>query len=122
MSGETPFVNSDGPVAYLITFPTYGTCLHGDERGSVDRLHNIPGTPMLPANEQRRDHERRRLRHAPIMLDACARAVVHRTLWEVAEYRGWTIHAVNVRSNHVHVAVSADRSVERIMNDLKSWS
>jgi len=28
--------------AYLITFTTYGTWVHGDERGSVDREHNIP--------------------------------------------------------------------------------
>jgi hypothetical protein len=45
-SDDPPFVSSDGPLAYLITFPTYGTWLHGDERGSVDRDHNLPGTPV----------------------------------------------------------------------------
>jgi hypothetical protein len=28
------------PLAYLITFRCYGTWLHGDSRGSVDRFHN----------------------------------------------------------------------------------
>jgi len=32
------------------------------------------------------------------------------------------LHALNARTNHVHVVVSADRSPERVMNALKSWS
>ena len=35
------------PLAYFITFRAYGTWLHGDERGSVDRLHNTFGSPSL---------------------------------------------------------------------------
>jgi len=36
-----PHFESDNeriPLAYLITFRSYGTWLHGDERGSVDRF------------------------------------------------------------------------------------
>lgn len=121
-AAQAPFTNSDGPLAYLITFPTYGKWLHGDSRGSVDRDHNIPGTPMLPPDEKRRRYEDRQLRHKSIVLDAAARAVVQRTVLDVAEHRGWTVHAINVRSNHVHVVVSTDRAPERVMNDLKSWS
>jgi hypothetical protein len=36
------------PLAYLITFRSYGTWLHGDPRGSVDRFHNVYGKPRLP--------------------------------------------------------------------------
>ena len=32
------------PLGYLITFRGYGTWLHGDRRGSVDRFHNRFGT------------------------------------------------------------------------------
>ena len=32
---------------YFLTFRTYGTWLHGDERGSVDRKHNQFGEPLL---------------------------------------------------------------------------
>jgi hypothetical protein len=46
------------PVGYLITFRSYGTWLHGDRRGSVDRLHRIYGTPRLPPNNQRRQYKR----------------------------------------------------------------
>ena len=36
------------PLAYLITFTCYGMRLRGDQAGSVDRKHNIPGTPLIP--------------------------------------------------------------------------
>jgi REP element-mobilizing transposase RayT len=121
-AAQAPFTSTDGPLAYLITFPTYGTWLHGDDRGSVDRDHNIPGTRLVPPNKTRRHYEQRRLRHDSIVLGAAARAVVQRTMSEVAEHRGWAVHAINVRRNHVHIVVSSDRSAERIMNDLKSWS
>ncbi len=31
------------------------------------------------------------------------------------------MHAVNVRTNHVHIVVTADRSPEEVMNQLKAW-
>jgi len=38
---------------YFITFSCYGTHLYGDESGSVDRQHNVPGSrlmdPRLPS-------------------------------------------------------------------------
>ena len=30
---------------YFITSACYGAHLHGDESGSVDRHHNVPGAP-----------------------------------------------------------------------------
>lgn len=111
-----------GPLAYFITFHTYGTWLHGDDRGSMDREHNEPGTPCLPPDEQRRRRAAAALRHAPVILGSHARAVVERTILEVAEHRGWTVHALAVRSNHVHVLVSAPDRPEPVMNAFKSWS
>jgi hypothetical protein len=43
------FQQTDAPIGYLITFRSYGTWLHGDERGSVDRNHRAYGTPMFAA-------------------------------------------------------------------------
>lgn len=109
-------------LGYLITFTTYGTWLHGDKRGSVDRDHNIPGTPQVDADARRVRHEVALLKNPPVLLSAERRALVHRTILEVCERRDWTLHALNVRSNHVHVVVSAPESPERVMNDLKSWA
>ena len=41
------------PLAFLITFSTYGAWLHGKEVGSVDRDHNEPETPFVPADPRR---------------------------------------------------------------------
>ena len=109
-------------LAYLITFPTYGSWLHGDDRGSVDREHNIPGTALLDPDEARRSRSMRRLSHPPIALNKERRTVVHRTIVEVAQHRDWTLHALNVRTNHVHLVISASELPEQVMNTLKSWS
>ena len=44
------FSTGEFALAYFITFRCYGTWLHGDERGSVDRFHNIYGMPFIPKN------------------------------------------------------------------------
>ena len=44
------FDDNEFPLAYLITFRCYGTWLHGDERGSMDRTHNVFGAPKIAAN------------------------------------------------------------------------
>jgi len=40
------------PLAYLISFRTARSWLHGDKRGSIDRFHNGYGSPYLPPNER----------------------------------------------------------------------
>jgi hypothetical protein len=58
------------PIAYFITFATYGTRLHGDERGTVDRTNNHYDTPYLPHDEIKRAKRRDDLKDAPLLLDA----------------------------------------------------
>jgi REP element-mobilizing transposase RayT len=110
------------PLAYFITFTTYGTWLHGHDPGSVDREHNAPGTPFLPPDPQREASQRQRLRQPPYRLDEPRRAVVLRTIHEVARHRGWRVWAVHVRTAHVHVVVTAGDRPEKVMSDFKAWS
>ena len=117
-SGNRP---SDA-LAYFITFHTYGTWLHGTERGSVDRAHNVPGTEFLRRDVAREQEELRRLKREPVFISPAMRTLVERTIIEVAEHRGWTLHAVNVRTNHVHLVVETEARPERVMNDLKSFA
>jgi REP element-mobilizing transposase RayT len=113
--------NTDAPLAYLITFRCYGTWLHGDERGSIDRLHNGYGTPYLPPNKSWHRHNSRQLGDEPIMLDAKQRKAVESAIRETCGIRNWALRAVNVRTNHVHVVVSAgDLSPGRVLNALKA--
>ena len=109
-------------LAYLITFSSYGTWLHGDQRSSVDRDHNIPGTPCVDPNPRRRRYEDTMLKHPAVVLGSDRRAVVHDSIEALCEHRNWTLHALNVRSNHVHALVSAPEPPERVMNDFKSWA
>jgi hypothetical protein len=108
------------PLADLITFTCYGTWLHGDERGSVDEEHNAFGTPVLSTDLERRARERDSLAEGDYSLDASRRRIALDALCEIAQRKGWILHAVHVRSNHVHIVVTASGPPERVMNDLKT--
>ena len=112
-------VRGDIPLAYLITFRSYGTWLHGDERGSVDRWHNYFGTPYFPANNARQGQNERRLKLAPITLYPEQRQSVAQAIRETCEIRAWMLRALNVRTNHVHTVLSANIGPELILNALK---
>jgi REP element-mobilizing transposase RayT len=112
----------NNPLAYFITFSCKGARLHGDPRGSVDRDHNQPEDDYAPANPVRVSSEADRMNHGPIVLSAEQRVCLEATMHEVSKHRGWTIHALAVRSNHLHVVVSASgTSPERVMNDLRAY-
>ena len=55
----------------------------------------------------RLDHEQRRL--------------VETTIADHCRIRGWTLYAVNCRSNHVHVVVAANRGPDQTREEFKAW-
>jgi REP element-mobilizing transposase RayT len=107
-------------LAYFITFTCYGTWLHGDERGSVDDEHNIPGEPVLPPDGERYARECDKLNEPQYQLDAPRRKIVVDAVCRIVRRKGWPLHAAHVRSNHVHVVVTAEGPPERVMNDFKA--
>ena len=108
------------PLAYLITFRCYGTWLHGDERGSVDRFHNQYGAPYFPPNDARQQQSETRLKHAPVVLDEEQRESVSQAIRETCDLRKWLLRALNVRTNHVHAVLSTDVRPELTLNALKA--
>jgi hypothetical protein len=64
------FDDNEFPLAYLISFRTYGTWLHGDERGSTSRRRNKYGTPRIAPNPRLQGAERKQLQHPPTRLDS----------------------------------------------------
>ena len=74
------------PLAYFITFTVYGVWLHGRETGSVDKEHNLPGTPFLPADPIREATMLANMREAPYLLDAAKSLQVH---------LGWVVQTYN---------------------------
>ena len=108
------------PLAYLITFRTYGTWLHGDARGSVDRHHNVYGTPMLDSKPALQAAERSQLRQSPILLTGAQCIMVAEAVRGVCRDRDWSLLALKVRSNHVHAVVAAPDLPEKVLHALKS--
>jgi REP element-mobilizing transposase RayT len=110
-------------LAYLITFRCYGTWLHGEERGSVDRRHyHRYGTPDMPPNEKILSAESRALTGKPMLLATRERRLVEIAIKEVCENREYSLYAVSVRTNHVHVVVGSGRRPELVMNAFKSYA
>jgi len=98
--------DTDTPLAHLITFRTYGTWLHGDKRGSVNRFRNIYGTRRLPADKNWIKVNSERLKREIVILNAAQRTSVEKAIKETCQKRGWILLAINVRTNHVHVVVA----------------
>jgi REP element-mobilizing transposase RayT len=107
-------------IAYFITFRTYGTWLHGDRRGSVDRFHNLYGTPRLPPNKLREKYMRSRMKRPPVRLSLRQRKVVEEAIRETCKTRKWILWAKNARTNHVHTVVTADCNSEDARRILKA--
>lgn len=104
-------------LAHHIVWTTYGTWLPGDERGWID--NGIRG--IQPPNPEREAGARQCLAQSPIELTHAQRAIVQRTIEDHCRIRGWPLHALNVRSNHIHVVVSSKQAAEEVMKQLKAW-
>jgi REP element-mobilizing transposase RayT len=114
--------DTDAPLAYFFSFHTYGTWLHGDKRGSVDRFHKTYGSPRLPANVPRHNYHHKLLRAPPFTLGKVERGVVREAVEACCTFKKWALLAVNVRTNHVHVIVSANENVKVVLESLKANS
>jgi REP element-mobilizing transposase RayT len=105
------------PLGYLLTWTTYGTWLPGDDRGWVESGKFGIQRP----NPSRLLMARRYMTASPVILDLSQRRIVEATIRDHCQIRHWTLHAVNVRSNHVHVVVTANIPPEGVMRQLKAW-
>src|SRR5262245_59649720 len=107
---------NDDPIAFLLTWSTYGTWLPGDARGWVEYQHgfHLPN-PILELESAARMTE-----------DACRlapdqREIVEKQVTESCEYKRWLVHAVNCRTNHVHIVLSSSAPPRTIREQLKAW-
>jgi REP element-mobilizing transposase RayT len=112
--------DTDTPLAFFISFRTYGTWLHGDKRGSIDRFHNRYGSPYMPPNETWRTYNQQQLKTEPLILGSSQRKSVEAAIRETCKIRKWSLLAFNVRTNHVHTVVSSDRDPELVLIALKA--
>ncbi len=113
--------DTEVPLAHLITFRCYGTWLHGDDRGAVDRFHNRYKAPFAPANQHRYKYNSGMLKGDAVILSARQRSSVERAIRETCAIRSWLLHAINVRTNHVHAVVTiGSKTPDRALNAFKA--
>lgn len=107
---------NDDPIAFFLTWSTYGTWLPGDARGWVEYQHGFQlPDPILELECAARMTE-----------DACRlaphqRERVNKQVPETCEHKRWLLHAVNCRTNHVHVVLSSSAAPKIIREQLKAW-
>ena len=113
--------DADIPLAFLITFRSYGTWLHGDERGSVNRFRNQYRSRRLPPEEKWIETNTQRLKGEIVTLNTAQRLCAEAAARETCEVRGWRLHAFNARTNHVHTVVSiGEKKPEIALNAFKA--
>jgi len=113
--------NTDIPLGFLITFRSYGTWLHGDERGSVNRFRNQYKSRRLPPEKNWLKTNSERLKNDPVILDGNQRRCVELAARETCAIKKWYLHAINVRTNHAHLVVSTgSRKPDLALNAFKT--
>jgi REP element-mobilizing transposase RayT len=108
----------DDPLAFFLTWNTYGTGCRAMRAVGSNYHHGwqLPD-PILERECQARMTE-----------DACVltreqREAVEAQVAETCQHRHWVLHAVNCRTNHVHVVLSAPNARPgKIRSDLKAWA
>lgn len=108
------------PLAFFLTWTTYGTWLPGDRRGSTDHNRDSNQPRRIVPNEPLRSHAQQIQRSDTVTLDPESRGVVNHAIHDLATEKRWAVHALNVRSNHVHLVVTAPGDPNRIMTASKA--
>ena len=106
------------PLAYHLIWTTYGTWLPGDARGWIQS-----GTwSVQPPDPEREQATRERMTETAVLLNPEQREAVTQMIGDHCRIRAWLLHAVNVRSNHVHVVLTCDCAGEKARDQLKLWT
>ncbi len=105
------------PLAYFLTWTTYGTWLPGDERGWV-----LKGKGFQVPNPIAQKFAKERMTESSCTLDDIQREIVNQTVADHCRIRNWFLHIVNGRTNHVHVVVTAPNIDGEVVRDqFKAW-
>jgi hypothetical protein len=107
------------PLAYFLTWTTYGTWLPGDARGWVSRRRR-DGKVVEAPSAALESFARDLMTETPVILDLSMRGIADEGIRQACREFHWTIRALEVRSNHVHIVVTAgDAGPGKVMGVLK---
>jgi REP element-mobilizing transposase RayT len=100
------------------TWTTCGSWLPGDARKWYARRSGL-----MEPDDREIEIAKQSMTETICILDARQRSIVESAIVDHCRIKDWILHAVNVRSNHVHVALSAcDIPLDLPRIQLKSWS
>ena len=106
------------PLAFFLTWTAYGSWLPGDDRGWVDSRGGFRAAEPL-----QKTLALRRMAEDAVAFDHEQRVAVEEAIAAHCQVRGWHLHAVECRSQHVHVVVTAaDRAPNDVMTQFKAWA
>ncbi len=106
------------PLAFFLTWTAYGSWLPRDDRGWVDGHGGVHGP-----EPRQQTLALRRMAEAAVTFDRVQRVVVEEAIAAHCRVRGWHLHAVECRSQHVHVVVTAvDCAADDVLKQFKSWA
>ena len=109
--------NDKFPLAYFITWTTYGAWLPGDERGWLERGSAV----IRPPDPELRAFAESAMMEEPVVLTQAQRELVESVIVKHCNIRKWILHARNVRPNHVHIVVSAALDGAEVRAQFKAW-
>jgi REP element-mobilizing transposase RayT len=109
------------PIAYHITFGTYGTRLHGDERGTVDRSMNQPGDPIIGADRAWWELERNKLKFDPVVLTPEQMRFAESVMPSICERGAWEHRTGAGGPDHIHHLVTSAADGDAVRKWFKRW-
>ncbi len=105
-------------LAFFITWTCYGTFLPGDGRGWT-KWHKGEQVPQPLLQNWCLDQ----MSESLVVLDNHQRQIVNEVVQKHCAVREWSLHAVNCRSNHCHVVVTAPHyDGELVRDQFKAWA
>ncbi|HLD84864.1 MAG TPA: transposase [Coxiellaceae bacterium] len=108
------------PLAYFLTFTTYGTWLHGDNRTSVIRKTKNEAARQISPHLKLFNMMQHHLKENSYEMTRDERNIVLNTIKTSCKINRWFLHALHVRSNHVHAVIDADQLPEYIAGKFKA--
>jgi hypothetical protein len=96
---------------YFITFPAIVLACTADESGSVDRRHNLVGSPPLDPDEERVRGEPHAMLQERYVIDQMVRAMVLTADSKHCAHRGWSLLAWATQGPAMY---NADESILKI--------
>lgn len=109
------------PLGYFLSWATYGTRLHGDPRGTVDRTQTGHRDPILGPDKERWEYEQEKMNFPPVILTREQRLFAESGIPRIWERGLWKYDTCAVAPDHVQVILTSAHQPKAIRRILKRW-